>query len=189
MTRASARPGSSETVPVLPVDPLSVPNSTAGREADCAELVNVRGLVQGVGFRPMVWRLAREYGLRGWVCNDGSGVTALLCGAPDAISGLVDALRRAPPPLARIDAIQRVFTAVPADCHDFDIVESRADAVHTGVVPDAATCPDCLAEIFNPQARRYRYPFANCTHCGPRLSIIEAIPYDRATTTMRSCGK
>jgi len=161
-------------------------NTLPRRPEECAELVRVRGLVQGVGFRPTVWRLAHDYGLRGWVGNDGGGVTALLCGAPDDISGLVDALRRAPPSLARIDAIERVPATVPPDCADFRIVESHADAVHTGVVPDAATCPACRTEIFDPTARRYRYPFANCTQCGPRLSIIEAIPYDRAATTMRT---
>jgi hydrogenase maturation protein HypF len=142
--------------------------------------------VQGVGLRPTVWQLAREHGLRGWVGNDGAGVTAVLCGAQDAISGLIEALRRAPPPLARIDAIERVSVAIPPDCTGFRIIESHTDAVHTGIVPDAATCPECLAEILDPASRRFRYPFANCTHCGPRLSIIEAIPYDRATTTMRA---
>jgi hydrogenase maturation protein HypF len=149
-------------------------------------LLRVRGLVQGVGLRPTVWRLASEHGLRGWVGNDGAGVTAVLCGAEDAISGLIEALRRAPPPLARIDAIERAPIAVPPDCTGFRIIESHTDAIHTGVVPDAATCPACRAEIFDPAARRYRYPFTNCTHCGPRLSIIEAIPYDRGTTTMRA---
>ncbi len=186
MRRAIARSPPCETTPVLLEEPAPVGDPLPPREADRAELIRVRGLVQGVGFRPTVWRLARNYGLRGWVGNDGGGVTALLCGAPADIAGLVDALRRAPPLLARIDAIERVPAAVPPDCADFRIVESRADAVHTGVVPDAATCPACRAEIFDPRARRYRYPFANCTHCGPRLSIIEAIPYDRATTTMRT---
>jgi hydrogenase maturation protein HypF len=146
----------------------------------------VRGLVQGVGFRPTVWRLAQTFGLRGWVSNDGAGVTALLCGTTDDIEALVQALRRAPPPLARIDVIERSPAAIPPGCDDFRIAPSRADAIHTGVLPDAATCPACRKEIFDPRARRYRHPFANCTHCGPRLSIIEAIPYDRATTTMRA---
>ncbi|HTB48262.1 MAG TPA: carbamoyltransferase HypF [Acetobacteraceae bacterium] len=157
-------------------------------DEDCAAQLRVRGLVQGVGLRPTVWRLARQHGLRGWVGNDGAGVTAMLCGAQEAISSLVEALRRAPPPLARIDAIELVPIAVPPDCTGFRINESHADAVHTGVVPDAAACPACLAEILDPASRRYRYPFANCTHCGPRLSIIEAIPYDRGTTTMRAFG-
>ena len=155
------------------------------REGECAELIRVRGLVQGVGFRPAVWRLAHEYGLRGWVGNDGAGVSALLCGAPNDIVGLVDALMRAPLALARIDAIEREPAAVPSDCADFRIVDSHTGSIHTGVVPDAAICPDCRQEILDPAARRFRYPFANCTQCGPRLSIIEAIPYDRGATTMR----
>jgi hydrogenase maturation protein HypF len=184
--RAIAPPKGCETTPVVLKDPARVGNPPASHDGDCAEQIRVRGLVQGVGLRPTVWRLAREYGLRGWVINDGAGVTALLCGARADIAGAIDALRRAPPPLARIDAIERVRAAVPPNCSGFHILESHADAVHTGVVPDAATCPDCQREIFDPQARRYRYAFANCTHCGPRLSIIEAIPYDRAATTMRA---
>ncbi len=149
-----------------------------------AELIRVRGLVQGVGFRPTVWRLARRYGLRGWVCNDGSGVTLSVCGSADGIADFVAELERAPPPLARIDAIERAPAVAPAD-REFRIIESQASEIRTGVVPDAATCAACRDEILDPGMRRYRYPFANCTHCGPRLSIIEAIPYDRAATTMR----
>ncbi|MDQ2804645.1 MAG: carbamoyltransferase HypF, partial [Pseudomonadota bacterium] len=93
-----------------------------------------------------------------------------------------------PPPLARIDEIERTPAAMPPDEAAFRIIESHAGDIRTGVAPDAATCPACLAEILDPAARRYRYPFTNCTHCGPRLSIIEAIPYDRATTTMRAFG-
>ncbi len=186
MRRAIPPPARGDSAPALAPGPIPAGKPLARRTGDCAELLCVRGLVQGVGFRPTVWRLAREHGLRGWVGNDGGGVTALLCGAPAAISRLVEALRRDPPLLARIDAIERIPTEEPPDCTDFRIVESHADAVHTGVVADAATCQACRAEIFDPAARRYRYPFANCTLCGPRLSIIEAIPYDRASTTMRA---
>lgn len=151
-----------------------------------AELIRVRGLVQGVGFRPTVWRLAGRYGLRGWVGNDGDGVTVSVCGTAADIAGFVAELRRDPPPLARIDGIERVPTPAEPDATGFRIIESRSGEIRTGVVPDAATCPACRQEIFDPLARRYRYPFANCTHCGPRLSIIQAIPYDRANTTMRA---
>ncbi|MBA3775653.1 MAG: carbamoyltransferase HypF, partial [Betaproteobacteria bacterium] len=153
---------------------------------ESAERIRVRGLVQGVGFRPAVWRLAHRYGLRGWVANDGEGVDIHVCGPAAALHQFVDALEQDAPPLARIDRVEREPAALLAQGEDFRIVESFATSVHTGVVPDAATCPDCVAEIFNPLARRYRYPFTNCTHCGPRLSIIEAIPYDRAATTMRA---
>ena len=149
------------------------------------ELIRVSGLVQGVGFRPTVWRLAHRHGLRGWVGNDAAGVTLSVSGAEADISAFVDELQRQPPPLARIDQIERAATIEP-DETGFRIVESRPGEIRTGVVPDAATCPACLQEIFDPLARRYRYPFTNCTHCGPRLSIIRAIPYDRANTTMRA---
>lgn len=159
-----------------------------------AESIRVRGLVQGVGFRPTVWRLARACGLRGDVCNDGEGVLIRVCGSvagDDAgVSGFLRRLREECPPLARIDVIERRPIADPqaladlAQRHDFVILESAATAVHTGIVADAATCAACVAEIRDPADRRYRYPFTNCTHCGPRLSIVAGIPYDRARTSM-----
>ncbi len=165
---------------------MSPPADSAFPDATIvAERVRVRGAVQGVGFRPMVWRLAREYGLRGWVSNDGQGVTILACGTASAVGAFVDALPGQAPPLARIEAIERESVAERPENVDFRIVSSHGGTIRTSVVADAATCPECLAEITNPAARRYRYPFTNCTHCGPRLSIIEAIPYDRAATTMR----
>ncbi len=154
-------------------------------DADVAELVRVRGLVQGVGFRPTVWRLAHRHGLRGWVANDGDGVIIRLCGPAPTIARLLDDLRSEPPPLARIDRIERTPSRPsPADAA-FHIADSAATGARTGVVPDAATCPQCRAEVLDPTQRRHRYPFANCVHCGPRLSIVEAIPYDRRATTMR----
>jgi hydrogenase maturation protein HypF len=145
--------------------------------------IRVRGLVQGVGFRPTVWRIAKRLSLSGEVLNDSEGVLIRAFGAPAALAKLEQALEQESPPLARIDAIETapIHGEAPAD---FRIVASRAGEVRTGVVPDAATCPDCLADIRDPQNRRYRYPFTNCTHCGPRLSIVRAIPYDRATTSM-----
>jgi hydrogenase maturation protein HypF len=149
-------------------------------------LIRVRGLVQGVGFRPTVWRLARHHGLGGWVANDGEGVIMSVRGSPAGIAGFVAELARAPPPLARIDAIERTPSEIPSDGSDFRIMPSRGAETRTGVVPDAATCPACRDEIFDRGSRRYRYPLTNCTHCGPRLSIIQAIPYDRSNTTMRA---
>lgn len=144
----------------------------------------MRGLVQGVGFRPAVWRLATSFGLRGEVLNDGEGVLIRAWGSSDALDGFSLSLRRDVPRLARIDDIVRQPLPGGPERNDFRIVGSHAGLVRTGVVPDAATCPECLAEIFDPIDRRHRYPFTNCTHCGPRLSIIRAIPYDRATTSM-----
>ncbi|MBK5932135.1 carbamoyltransferase HypF [Halochromatium salexigens] len=147
------------------------------------ESIRVRGLVQGVGFRPTVWRLARAAGLAGDVCNDGEGVLIRLWGTSAEIDAFCHALMIECPPLGRIDGIERRPCEAPAP-DSFRIVESEAGLVRTGVVADAATCEACAAEIADPGDRRYRYPFTNCTHCGPRLSIIRAIPYDRANTSM-----
>ncbi len=154
-------------------------------DRDTAEIIRVRGLVQGVGFRPTVWRLARRHGLRGWVANDGDGVIIRVRGAATAIAGFVDSLSCEAPPLARIDEIERTPSLPSPNDAAFRIADSVATRPRTGVVPDAATCAQCRAELFDADDRRYRYPFANCTHCGPRLSIVEAIPYDRHATTMR----
>lgn len=150
-----------------------------------AELLRVRGLVQGVGFRPAVWRLAHRLGLRGWVANDGDGVAIKLSGPAVSIDRFVAGLRADPPKLARIDRIERVPGVPSPDDTGFRITGSISTRPRTGIVPDAATCPECLADVLDAAGRRYRYPFTNCTHCGPRLSIIEAIPYDRRATTMR----
>lgn len=150
-----------------------------------AVTIRVRGLVQGVGFRPTVWRLAQRFGLTGEVLNDSEGVLIRAWGREEAIERFEAALANDPPPLARIDAMeQRRIAAGVVAPRAFTIVESERGAVATEVAADAATCPACLAEVLDPGDRRYRYPFANCTHCGPRLSIIRAIPYDRASTSM-----
>lgn len=147
-----------------------------------AERIRIQGLVQGVGFRPTVWRVANQLGLRGTVCNDGAGV---LMEATGEIEAFLQTLPSVLPPLARIDAIQREHLPDPLVVHDFQIIESQASAAHTHIVPDAATCPACLADIQDLHNRRYRYAFTNCTHCGTRFSIVQGIPYDRANTTMR----
>ncbi len=155
-----------------------------------AEVIRVRGLVQGVGFRPSVWRLAERYRMRGWVANDAEGVTIHVCGTAAGVDEFVRALSREAPPLARVDDIERTAAALLPHDAGFCIKPSHAPDSHkranTEVAPDATTCAACLDEVFDPCSRRYRYPFTNCTHCGPRLSIIETIPYDRAATTMRA---
>ena len=156
--------------------------------------IRVRGLVQGVGFRPFVWRLAHDAGLTGSVLNDGEGVEIVAWGEEAALEAFMRQLASAAPPLARVDEVtaQPCFDVPPSD---FAIVQSAATDVTTGIVPDAATCPDCCAEIFDPHNRRFGYAFTNCTHCGPRLSIITGIPYDRAQTAMHifkmcpDCGR
>ena len=145
--------------------------------------IRVRGRVQGVGFRPTVWRIARELGLAGEVLNDADGVLIRAGGSAEAIADFVARMHREPPPLGRIDKIEiRSFIGeLPAE---FRIAESEAGRAHTQVTPDAAICEACARETLDPFARRYRYPFTNCTHCGPRFSIVTGIPYDRAQTTM-----
>jgi len=147
--------------------------------------IRVRGLVQGVGFRPTVWRLAKEYGVSGRVLNDGEGVLIDAWGEDSQLDYFTQALMAQPPNLARIDGIeQQALDENP--CEGFHIVASQEGAMRTGVVADAATCSDCQKDCLDPHNRRYRYPFTNCTHCGPRLSIIHAIPYDRSRTSMAS---
>lgn len=146
--------------------------------------IRVRGLVQGVGFRPTAWRLARDCGLVGEVWNDAEGVMVLAWGESADLERFLHRLRHDCPPLARIDAVEWADAEGAPAGDEFRIAPSRGGEVHTGVVPDAATCPACLAEIRDPADRRYRYPFTNCTHCGPRLSIVRAVPYDRANTSM-----
>ena len=148
------------------------------------ERIRIRGLVQGVGFRPTVWRIATELGIAGEVLNDGSGVLVRAWADTGAIDRFCQRLVEECPPLARIDGMERSVFTDDAPPPDFRIAASDASAVRTGVVPDAATCPACRDEIFDPGNRRYRYPFTNCTHCGPRLSIVRRIPYDRANTSM-----
>lgn len=145
--------------------------------------LSVSGIVQGVGFRPFIWRLATEEQLTGQVFNDASGVKIELCCDADRASLFAQRISAELPPLARIDAI-RIAPCLVSSAPGFNIVTSQAGSVTTGCAPDAATCADCLMELNNPQDRRYQYPFINCTNCGPRLSIIREIPYDRATTTM-----
>ena len=146
--------------------------------------IRVRGLVQGVGFRPTVWRLARECGMAGSVWNDAEGVMIEAWGERDDLDRFLDRLEAEHPPLARIDAVSWEPSENTAHDDGFTISPSRDGDVHTGIVPDAASCVDCLAEICDAADRRHRYPFTNCTHCGPRLSIVEAVPYDRANTSM-----
>jgi hydrogenase maturation protein HypF len=145
--------------------------------------IRVRGRVQGVGFRPTVWRLAREHGLCGEVLNDADGVLVRAGGSPRAIADFIASMRRDPPPLSRIDRVE-ISTFLGALPDEFRIAESARGDAHTQVTPDAAICRECAREVLDPFERRYRYPFTNCTHCGPRFSIVTGVPYDRAQTTM-----
>ncbi|MFD0971326.1 carbamoyltransferase HypF [Plantactinospora endophytica] len=144
----------------------------------------MEGTVQGVGFRPFVYALATEFGLSGLVGNDPGGVFIEVEGAAPAVTALVDAVRDRAPALAEVDRVD--VTRIPVTgSRTFEIAPSRPTGSRsTTVAPDAATCADCLAELFDPADRRHRYPFVNCTNCGPRYTIVTDLPYDRPGTTM-----
>ncbi len=151
-----------------------------------AREIHIRGIVQGVGFRPTVYRLAIENHLSGWVNNTSKGVTILIQGTKENITHFILQLKNNPPPLAHIDEFE-IFGASPHKIQGFQIIESvKDDGDFIPISPDIATCPDCQKELFDPKNRRYRYPFINCTNCGPRFTIIKNIPYDRSYTTMAS---
>jgi hydrogenase maturation protein HypF len=149
-----------------------------------ATRLTVTGLVQGVGFRPFVFHLAEAHALAGWVRNTTRGVEIAVEGAAPALEAFVHDLQHDAPPLACLASLT-VEPAVPEHLSNFTIQPSveRPEGFQP-VAPDAAICPDCLRELFDPADRRYRYPFLNCTHCGPRLTIITGLPYDRPLTTM-----
>ena len=147
--------------------------------------ISVQGVVQGVGFRPFVYGLAIKHNLRGWVYNTSEDVKIEVEGAAEAIKQFRQELEGKAPPLAHIENIT-VRHHRPVGYEDFEIRKSQAQAGKSQLIsPDVATCPACLAELLNPRDRRYRYPFTNCTNCGPRFTIIEGMPYDRPKTTMR----
>ena len=147
----------------------------------------VRGIVQGVGFRPFVYSRASRRSLNGRVLNNATGVLIDLEGDASEIDHFVRELESNPPPLSLIESIERLENLIPLNYPDFQILESDpAGHKFVPVSADVATCDDCLRELFDPANRRYRYPFINCTNCGPRFTIIEKVPYDRANTTMRT---
>jgi hydrogenase maturation protein HypF len=159
---------------------MSIVSST-GR---VARALHVRGIVQGVGFRPFVFRLAHAHDLTGWVLNGDDGVRIHVEGASEAIDAFVLGLRSEAPPAAHIAAIDAASDVVDA-ATGFEI--RRSDSQRrptTRIAPDLPVCDACLRELFDPRDRRYRYPYVNCTNCGPRFSIVRALPYDRAQTTM-----
>jgi hydrogenase maturation protein HypF len=146
--------------------------------------VVVRGIVQGVGFRPFVYRLAREHGLGGWVLNSTQGVVIEVEGESERIEGFLGQLRSGPPPQAVIEKVETSLLP-PVGYSSFVIEASRDGSEFVLISPDICICSDCLRELRDPHDPRYRYPFINCTNCGPRFTIISDIPYDRPKTTMR----
>ncbi len=156
---------------------MSTPTATRAR-------VHVGGIVQGVGFRPFVHALAEELTLSGFVGNDATGVVVEVEGPTEAVDAFVVAVRERPPALAVVESVATTVLP-PTGERGFVIAASTSTGVrHALVSADTATCEDCLAEMADPADRRYRYPFVNCTNCGPRFTIVRDVPYDRATTTM-----
>lgn len=146
--------------------------------------IEIRGVVQGVGFRPWVWQLAHREGIAGRVRNDSAGVIIEAFGPAEAVENFTLHLGQGAPPAARVREIE--WNAIPAEpVDDFSIVASeQASERSVSIPPDLATCGDCLAEILDPANRRFHYPFTNCTNCGPRYTIVKGVPYDREQTTM-----
>lgn len=161
---------------IVPIDTASVTDITARR-------IILEGLVQGVGFRPFVHRLAVRHGLAGYARNLAQGVEIMVEGGTASVAKFLNALTVDAPVLARIDNLQ-VESIEPTGCGRFEIAASSDGGGFQPIAPDIATCPDCLREVLSPTDRRFGYPFTNCTNCGPRFTIIEAVPYDRQNTTM-----
>ncbi|MFA5983717.1 MAG: carbamoyltransferase HypF [Methylococcaceae bacterium] len=156
-----------------------------------AKAIRLRGIVQGVGMRPALWHLAKQYHLSGSVWNDGEGVMIHAFGSELELAGFIRQIPLQLPPLAKLDSLDVQSLDLLPDSAEFNIIASQQTGVDTLIPADAATCAACLAEIADPNNRRYGYAFTHCTHCGPRLSIINAMPYDRCHTSMAEfamCG-
>jgi hydrogenase maturation protein HypF len=150
-------------------------------------VILVKGIVQGVGFRPFVYRMANELNLLGTVLNNHLGVTIELQGNEAKINAFIETLQQSPPPLARIDSVEQLPISTLSSFNEFSIIESQAltgEHANVAISADKSICQDCLDEIQDPNNRHYQYPFTNCTNCGPRYTIIKALPYDRCNTAM-----
>jgi len=148
--------------------------------------LEIAGAVQGIGFRPFVYRLACQRELSGWARNSLTGLTVEIEGAPDACAEFLSEIRDRPPPNSTVREVVDSRLPIKGSV-DFVIRESQVEPIGatTEILPDLATCPDCVREIFSPENRRHHYPFTNCTQCGPRFSIVNSLPWDRQRTTMR----
>lgn len=144
--------------------------------------ISIQGRVQGVGFRPCVYKLAQQLGLTGFIQNNSSGVLIEIQG--ECLSEFIPKLKERLPPLAKINNIQLISLPTNSNETAFKILDSQQGKVNTIITPDACICPECLEELFDPNSRYYRYPFLNCTNCGPRFTITRNLPYDRSQTSM-----
>ncbi|HEY4959128.1 MAG TPA: acylphosphatase, partial [Caldimonas sp.] len=162
----------------------SAASSSLSLEVSQARRLRIGGCVQAVGFRPFVYRLAHRLGLRGWVRNDGGEVVIQVQGSAEQLRRFAMALQAEAPPAARIEHIDAAIVA-EEPLSGFRIEQSAPSAkAHVHLPADLFACDDCLSEMRDPAARRHRYPFINCTQCGPRYTLIRAMPYDRANTTL-----
>ena len=147
--------------------------------------IQIKGIVQGVGFRPFVFALAKKNSLKGQVFNNSNGVLIDVEGNDISIQQFIDEIKTNPPPLSFIESVEFQNFLDAADLQDFRIIESDSNGEKfTPISPDVSICEDCLREMFDENNRRFLYPFINCTNCGPRFTIIKDIPYDRKMTTM-----
>ncbi|MDY3359018.1 MAG: acylphosphatase, partial [Clostridium celatum] len=150
------------------------------------KVVLVEGIVQGVGFRPFVYKLAADFKLKGWVNNTSLGVIVDIEGREEQVLSFIEMLKNNTPSLAKVSNIT-INSKELIGYENFEIKFSKEDDnISTLISPDISICDDCKEEIFDVKNRRYRYPFTNCTNCGPRFSIIKKLPYDRKTTTMEA---
>ena len=147
--------------------------------------IRLSGVVQGVGLRPLVLRLAKELKLTGWVRNDAQGVEIEVCGPGENVERLTQRLHKDAPPFARIDSITSRYTESVSVSEDFYILDSRGGRASTMIGQDTVVCRNCLGDMFDPKSRRWRYAFTNCVHCGPRYTICRGLPYDRARTSLK----
>jgi hydrogenase maturation protein HypF len=166
--------------------PIEIAEPITGDDAISRLRLAIRGAVQGVGFRPFIYRLALELGLTGWVNNSSQGVFIEVEGERQQLEKFLLRIEPERPPQSFIQSLESAFLDAKGFT-EFEIRKSDEGGEKTAIVlPDIATCTACLSEVFDPANRRYQYPFTNCTNCGPRFSIIEALPYDRAKTTMKN---
>ena len=178
MKITASRPTSGDTSPLS----SDYGGETAGKTAGIR--IDIRGIVQGVGFRPFLHRTAEQYGICGWVRNTSSGLEGELEGTREGLMQFVRTVRTSPPPMASVEDVAFFPLKERRNFDRFVIRGSREDPGSTLVSPDIAICPDCARELCTPTDRRYRYPFINCTNCGPRYTIIDSLPYDRERTVM-----
>ncbi len=167
--------------------PVSHPAAEPGRAGLETRRYQIRGVVQGVGFRPFVFRTAERHALGGWVRNDSDGVVVEVQGRPQALEEFIVEVRSGAPPLARVESVallERRRAERVVERFEIHLSEHGRGPARTLVSPDTCVCEECLRELLDPSDRRYRYPYINCTNCGPRYSIVKGVPYDRELTTM-----